>query len=248
MGYPTALELVTDSLELLSVYAPGEQISSADADRMRHVLNDMLDAWSNLTLSCYAIQTINFPLVPMQQQYTIGPGGSVNTTRPLKLITGPGCAYVTDFNGNRYGVSVIPEDQWNMLGNVSNLVTSNFPDTIFYDPQFPLGILWVFPWPSIAYTMTITTYLQFSDLPNLTAQLVLPPGYKRAIVTNLAVCAKPYFASAQIDPLIVAEALMRHGDIKRTNMRPNVAVMEPEMVSRARLSYNIYTDRPGNTT
>ncbi len=248
MANPTALDIIQDSLQLLQVYAPGEPLSDADAERMLSVLNDMLDVWSNLTLSCFTILEQSFPLVAGQQQYTVGPGGQINGQRPLKVLDGPGTAYVQDFNGNNYGVSVVPRDQWNLYGNRSILIQSDFPDTLFYDPQFPLGIINVMPVPTINYTMFFDSYSQLSDLASLTATMSLPPGYKRAIVTNLAKTAKPYFLKAQLDPLIIEEAMRTHGDIKRTNMRPNVAVMEPELVSRAQVSYNPYTDRVGNST
>lgn len=248
MAAPTALEIVTDSLELLQIYGAGDVISAADSGRMLSVLNDMLDSWSNLTLACFTILENSFPLVAGQQSYTIGPGGNINTTRPLKILDGPGTAYVQDFNGNNYGVSVVPRDQWNLYGNRSILIQSDFPDTLFYDPQFPLGIVNVLPVPTINYTMFFDSYQQLADLATLTATLSLPPGYKRAIVTNLAVSAKPYFKTAQIDPLIVLEAKETFGNIKRTNLRSNVAVMEPELVSRAEVSYNIYTGRPGSST
>jgi hypothetical protein len=248
MADPTAMVIVQDCLELLQVYAPGETISDADAQRTLSVLNDMLDVWSNLTLSCFTILEQSFPLVAGQQQYTVGPGGQINGQRPLKVLDGPGTAYVQDFNGNNYGVSVVARDQWNLYGNRSELITSDFPDTLFYDPQYPLGIINVMPVPTINYTMFFDSYSQLGDLSSLTAILSLPPGYKRAITTNLAVSVKPYFKTGQLDPLIIAEAMKTHGDIKRTNMRPNVAVMEPELVSRAQISYNPYTDRQGSSS
>ena len=247
MAYPTALDVCTDALELLQVYAPGEQIASADAQRCLSVLNDMLDNWSNLTLSCYNILEQSFVLVPGQQSYTVGPGGEISGQRPIKILDGPGTAYVQDFNGNNYGVTVVPKDQWNLYGNRSELITSDFPDTLYYDPQFPLGIVNLMPIPTIGYTMFFDSYSQLGGFADLFAQMELPPGYKRAITTNLAMAVKPYFKTAQIDPLIVAEALKTHGDIKRSNMRTNIAIMEPELVSKAQISYNPYTDKIGSS-
>lgn len=248
MAQPTALDLITDSLQLLQVYAPGEIISDADAERMLDCLNSMLDNWSNLTLACFSILEQSLVLVGGQQQYTVGPGGYVNGPRPLKILDGPGTAYVQDFNGNNYAVTVVARDQWNLYGNRSELITSDFPDTLFYDPQFPLGIINLMPVPTINYTLFFDSYSQLAELSDLNTALSLPPGYKRAIVTNLAVSAKPYFKTTQIDPLVVQEAMRTFGDIKRTNMRPNVAIMEPELVSKAQISYNPYTDRQGNST
>lgn len=248
MADPTALDVLTDALELLQVYAPGETISAADSSRALSTLNDMLDDWSNYTLACYTILEQSLVLVPNQQQYTIGPGGYVNGTRPLKILDGPGTAYVQDGNGNNYPVDVVPRDKWNMYGNRSILITSDFPDTLFYDPQFPLGIINLMPVPTINYTLFFDSYQQLAGLNDLFATLALPPGYKRAITTNLAVCLKPYFKTAQIDPLIIIEAQRTLGNVKVTNMRPNVAIMDPELVSKAQISYNPYTDRVGNSS
>jgi hypothetical protein len=238
----TAQTIIQDAFELLQIYAPGEQAVAADLARGLSVLNDMLDNWSNLPLNCYYIVQNSFVLVPGQNQYTIGPGGNINTTRPVKVLDGPGAAYVQDFNGNNYNVAVVPLDQWNLYGNRSDEIVSDFPDTMWYDPQWPLGIVNVIPFPTIGYTFFFMSMQQFSDLTSLTSAFSLPPGYKRAVTTNLAISLAPYYKTAQLNPMIVAEALKTLGDIKRTNMRPNVALMDPELVSRAQISYNIYTD------
>lgn len=249
MAY-TALDVITDSLELLQVYSPGEPLSDADAERGLTTLSDMLDDWSNQALATYAILEQSAPLVPGQQSYTIGTSGGAdfNMTRPLRILDGPGTAYVQDSNGNNYPMDVVPRDKWNLYGNRSILIQSDFPDTLFYDPQYPLGVINVMPVPTINYTMFWDSYLQLSDFTALTTPFSFPPGYKRAIVTNLAVALKPYFKTAQIDQLIVLESKERLGNLKRTNMRENVAVMDPELVSRSQISYNPYTDRVGNSS
>lgn len=249
MAY-TALDVITDSLQLLAVYAPGEVLSDADAQRGLTTLNDMLDQWSNMSLASYAVLEQSAPLVAGQQTYTIGldPSADFNMIRPLRILDGPGTAYVQDFNGNNYPMDVVPRDKWNLYGNRSELITSDFPDTLFYDPQYPLGVINVLPVPTINYTMYWDSYAQLADFAALNTAFSFPPGYKRAIVTNLAVSLKPYFKTAQIDPLIILEAKDTLGNVKRTNSRSNVAVMDPELVARAQISYNPYTDRQGSSS
>lgn len=240
----TALDVITDALQLLMVYAAGETVSDADAERGLSVLIDMLDDWSNQSLACYAILEQSAPLVPGKASYTIGTSGGadINQTRPLKILDTPGSAYVQDANGNNYQVTVVSRDRWNLIGNRSSVVTSNFPDTLFYDPQFPLGVINLTPFPTINYTLFWDSNAQLADPSVLSSTFSFPPGYKRAITTNLAICLKPYFKTAQIDPGIVVEAARTFGNIKRTNMRPVVARVDPELVSRAGPTYNIYTD------
>lgn len=241
----TALDMITDSLFQLRVYAPGEPLSAADAALGLKSLNDMLDSWSNETLSCYTILEQSIQMVVGQQQYTVGPGGNLNGTRPLKIIDGPGAAYIMDTNNNRYPVNVVPRDKWNEIG--SPKVNSNVPDTLFYDPKFPLGILNLFPVPNIGWTLFFDSYLQLVEFAGLTTQISLPPGYVEAIQTNLAVKLKRYFKSAQMDPDLLMAAREAKGNIKRTNLRENIAEYDGEIVARADGSYNIYTDRTGPT-
>lgn len=236
----TALECITDALQKIGVYAPGEVVSAADAERGRITLNDMLDSWSNESLMCYAIKENSFLLTPGIAAYTVGLGGAFDTTRPLKILTGPGTCYLQDNNLNNYNINVIPQDQWNLIG--TRAVNSNVPDTLFYDPQFPLGIINLFPTPNIAYTLFFDSYLQLVDFTDLTQTLSLPPGYAKAIKDNLAIELHPYFAASQISPIIIESASRSKGNIKRLNTRDNVALYDPEIVSKSTPTYNIYND------
>ena len=42
--------------------------------------------------------------------------GDFNMTRPIRIIDGPGTAYIRDSNNNDYAVDVVPQDKWNMTG------------------------------------------------------------------------------------------------------------------------------------
>ncbi len=238
----TAQDLIQDALEMIGIYGPGQAINAADANRGLSTLNDMLDSWSNESLSCFAILEQSVTLIPGKAQYTIGMVGTpdIMATRPIRLITGPGRAYITDNNQNIYGVDVITRAQWNQRG--SRNTNSNFPDVLWYDPEFPLGILNFDPIPNIGYTAYWDSYLQISDFASLTTVLSLPPGYKLAITSNLALELKPYYASAQIDPLVLKKAAESKANIKRSNIRQDVAVYDPEIISRAPGIYNIYND------
>lgn len=243
----TAQDVITDALQMLGVYDPNMPLSDADAQLGLSVLNDMMDSWSNESLACYAVLEQSGVLVPGQQSYTIGPGGHFDMTRPLRILDGPVSAYVQDGNGNNYPMEVVTRDKWNLFGNRSDVVTSDFPDVMFYDPQFPLGIINVMPFPTIGYTMFWDSYLQLSEFANLTSAIDLPPGYKLAMGTNLAVALKPYFADGNLDPIVAARAMESKGNIKRTNIRPSIAIYDSEIVSRAQVSYNPYTDRTGSS-
>jgi len=239
----SALDIISDALQLLGIYGQGSTLTAADAELGRTTLNDMLDSWSNESLSCFAILTQSTVLVPGQQTYTIGLGGQINATRPIRLINAAGSAFIRDASANDYPVRVVQQDSWNLIG--LKTTTSQIPNTLFYDPQYPLGIINLFPIPMLAYTLFFDSYLQLIDFSTLTQTVVLPPGYTLALKTNLAVALKPYFLDQQIDPIVIERARISLGNIKRSNIRPVEATFDAEIVSRGSPIYNIFRDRTG---
>lgn len=248
MAIATASDLCLKALQMLGVYGGGAALSTDDGALMLDLLNSLMDNWSNYTLACYEITENSVVLVPGQNQYTIGPTGQINVTRPLKILTDPGTAYIQDSNGNNYPMQVVPRDKWNMYSNRSSLINSNFPNIMFYDPQFPLGVINITPYPNIAYTMYFDSMLQLGDFASLATTVSLPPGYNIAIYSNLAVLAHPFFLDQPINPAIPPIAAKTLGDVKRTNLRENYAVYDQELVSSAQVSYNIYTDSVGSVS
>lgn len=231
---------------MLGVYDSASPMTDADAQYGLKKLNQLMDMWSNMSLACYAVLQQSAPLVPGQASYTIGPGGNFNMVRPMSVLMGPGTAYTVDSNGNKYPMEVVPFDKWNMYANTSSIITSNFPCVFYYDPQFPLGIIDITPYPNTAYTMFWDSWAQLSDFTNLQTVMALPPGYELAIVSNLAILMKSAFLDGAIDPTIPVIAATSLGAIKRTNQRELLSDTDPMLVSRGSVGYNPYTDSVGS--
>lgn len=242
----TALTIIQDAFEQLKIYAPGVQINAADSARALQCLNDMLDEWSNESLACYANTEQTFMLVPGKQSYTIGTSGGADVplTRPLDILKGGGSAYLVDENQNRYPINVIEQDQWNSIARLQT--TSNLPDTMFYDPQFPLGILNIYPLPLVPYPVYFDSRLQLADLTNLYSPFRLPPGYRSAIKNNLCIRLWPYYKQGEPSQILVGLALKTFGTIKATNIKQSPSSYDGAVISRARGTFNIYTDSSSN--
>lgn len=227
------------------MYDSNTPLTSSDAALGLSVLNDMMDSWSNESLITYANLEQSFTLVPGQAQYTCGPGGTGVSVRPLRIPEGPGRARIRDTNLNDYDMAVITQERWNLIGLKTN--TSDIPDTLFYDPQYPLGIINVFPVPQQSYTLYFDSYLQLQEFPTLTTTISLPLGYNLAIKTNLALELLPYFTDAEPNATLIRSAAKALGNIKRTNVAPLQARYDAEIVSRASPTYNVFRDRAGGT-
>lgn len=242
----TARDIINDSLSEARVYAAGETPSDADSQLCLRLLNRMMGSWSNETLACFATLTQSGVLVPGLSAYLVGPGSTFQAVRPLKIAEGPGAAYLSDGLGNNYPVDVVPQDIWNQIGN--RTTTSQIPDTMFLDSQFPVGVLNLFPVPSIAYTLYWTATLQLQEFADLSTVVSLPAGYEDALVHNLTIRLKPHFKGAQIDPIIVELARETKAAVKRTNIKEVESSYDGVIVSKASGTYNIYRDGRGSGT
>jgi hypothetical protein len=240
--FPSALTIITQALRKMGVYAPSETITDSDAQQGLESLNDMLDGWSNDSLSCFAVLEQSFNLLPGVSSYTIGPGGDVDKVRPLKIMFGTGTAYLLDMNNDKYPVEVITRDKFNLVSQPN--VNSDLPSFIFYDPQFPLGIINVYPAPNIGYPLFFDSYQQLGAFTSLSTLLSLPPGYKKALQDNLVIDLWPFFKAdaAQIPGNLERDAARSLMKVKRTNIRPSSSVYDPEIIAKARGSFNIFTN------
>jgi hypothetical protein len=239
------IDVATDAFRKMGVYAPGEPIDDADIEQALNTADVMLDSWSIESLSCFANLTQSVVLQPTVGQYTIGPGGVVNGPRPTRLIMGPGAAYTMDNNGNRYGLEVVPLDKWNLVTS-NTLVDANVPIYLYFDSQYPLAFLNFWPIPNINWTAYWTSYLQLTSFSAVSSPFSFPPGYQKAIQDCLAVELWPYYFKGEVPNTLVQFAQTSKGNIKRNNIRENVAVFDQELVSRSNSTYNIYTDDQGS--
>ena len=236
----TASEILTRSAKALAYLGRTEVLSAADANDALVCFNALLDSWSNEALMSYVELQRNFPMVAGQQQYTIGTGGNINSTRPYDVTS----AFIRDNNSNDYPMQIFNQDQWDKIG-LKN-ITSQIPDTLFYDSQYPLGVINIFPIPLVNYTVYFNSTTDQVDFTSLTQVLSLPVGYERAFVLNLAIemMSAGFPCLLQGDGLgqLRANAAEAKGNIKRANIKEVVAEFDSSIISKSNATYNIYSD------
>ena len=235
----TASDMITRAARTLGYLGRTEVLSAADANDGLLALNAMLGSWSNEFLLSYATNQRSFTLTPGTQTYTIGSGGTINSTRPFD-ITG---AFVRDSNNNDYGMAVIPIAQWDAIG--LKTITSQIPDTLYYDSQYPLGIINIFPVPLLAYTVFFDSTIDQALFTALTTDLAMPVGYERAYILNLAlemmVAGFPCLLDERGLSILTMQAAEAKGNIKRANIKEMIAEYDEAIVSRSDATFNIYS-------
>lgn len=236
----TVSDIITRAARGLGYLGRTESLSAADAADGIACFNEMLDSWSNESLMSYVTLQRSFTMIPLQQTYTIGTGGYINSTRPYDVTQ----AFVRDTGPNDYPMRIIGRAEWDLIGEKT--ITSQIPDTLFYDSQYPLGIINIFPLPLLPYTVFFNSTTDQVEYSLLTTALSLPVGYELAYIYNLALHMMSFGFPCLLDEKaymrLVNNAAESKGNIKRANIKEVVASYDPAIVSRSQATYNIYSD------
>jgi hypothetical protein len=236
----TAADILNTAGRGLGYLGNTEVMSAADANAGLNVFNAMLDSWNGESLTAYAWQTLAFAMVANTSVYTIGPTGVWVAQRPTQIYD----AFITDANQLNYPLAILPQDKWNNIGMLT--ITSQIPTAIFYDPQYPNGIINIFPIPLLNYTITLDCELQIANFVSLTTAFSMPPGYLRAYTSNLSLELMangwPCLLDEKQLTALVSVASTSKGNIKRANIKEVLADYDAAIVSKSYATYNIYSD------
>lgn len=207
----TAGDLVRGALRLIGCIASGEAVEASEASEGLEALNEMLSSWRGESLFAYQRLEETFTLTPGVANYTIGPSGTFNTTRPDDVLS----AFVRDgdldYPLGRYDT----RDEYDQIGLKT---IQGIPESFFYDSAVPLGTLLLYYVPDKAYGIKISSYKQLQSFSGLTTAIVLPPGYNRAIRFNLALELAPEYERTP-SPWVVKTAQEAKASVKSQNLR-----------------------------
>lgn len=138
--------------------------------------------------------TIQIPLITNQFRYTIGPGGDVDTYRPLRALEGSFIRYTCSG-------SCPPDVQLILISRLEYMqytmkCAQGVPNSFYYDPQMGLdsydpavskGVLYIWPSPT---DLTRTIYLEvqrpIQDVLASGGAFDLPTEWYNALTTGLA--------------------------------------------------------------
>lgn len=205
---PTATTIIKDALLEIGVLASGETPSAAMADDAFRALNRLMDILSNGQSFAFYPNKEIFNLTG-QASFTIGPSGDLITDRPIRIETA-----TIDRQGITYPVSVLDNQKWDAISykGANGANTSG----IFYEATMPNGIIHVWPIAS-GCTLNMRVINQVGVFPDLTTDLLLPPGYEEALIRNLAVSIFPQYPAGTLSPITLRAAKTSLTQINRVN-------------------------------
>jgi len=221
----TVQNIIESALGKIGVRAVGQTISDAilafclaSIDELREML-----ATDNYLIYCYTEQSQL--LVSGQASYGIGSTGDWAITRPQAIHPS---AFVRDSGDSDYEVTQIPLQQYR---DKASKTDPGRPCEFAYNPTYPNGTMYVYPVPTSVETFKFRTLDELTAFTSLSQELNLPPGYRPALVANLAVYVAPDFGRNPTPTLLNLAKSTKEGLRAR-----NSAISEPTKLEVAGLS------------
>jgi hypothetical protein len=211
----TALDLIKLAQKMAGMLAVGQTPLAEDSNDALLLLNSMLASWTQNRWLVYHLNDVFVPATGAIS-YTVGPAGDFNIVRPDRIES----IYVRLQRG--VGTSIdYPLQQietYEEYADIGYKSLRSFPSIAFYDSDFPLGKLYIWPIPNPQFDIHM---LVKEILPHdlaLTDQIMLPPEYHEAILYNLCgrICL---LYQLQVEPGVVALARAALNTIKVANHR-----------------------------
>lgn len=180
----TALDIITSAMRKAGILTKSESPSADEAQDGLEMLNDLLASNANDGLFVYARTLESFTLSSGVSDYTIGTGGTFNTTRPVFIAS----AYVRTGEID-YPLSIIQDTDYADIGLKS---IGSIPYWLNYTNGFPLGTIKLYPVPSAGWTLFLLTEKPMSEF-TLNQTVSLPPGWMRYLKNQLALEMAPEY-------------------------------------------------------
>ena len=155
----TANDIIKRSMRFCSALATNETPSSAEYQDGLTVLNALMESLSTDQFMIYQRVQRTKALTASDGQYTIGSGGDIDTTRPMKIAN----VYCQDSNGEDRPITIINNKQWANIGDKDSEGT--YPEFLYYRPNYPLGEINLFPEPGTGITLYLECWDQLNHLP-----------------------------------------------------------------------------------
>lgn len=214
----TAGEQIEAALRLIGFLGEGETPSGTIAATCLDTLNQMLEAWSVSRLLVYSTQEQVLTWTSGNATRTLGPSGQLVGLRPVQLL--PDTYYKV--GSQSYPIRIISREEYNAIPDKA--ASSALPEFLVIDYDTPNATLTLYPVPSQNLSFHFISVTEFTQPALYSTELVLPPGYLRAVKYNLAVELAPEFGTeAKRSVQRIASTSLKA--LKRANVRPEDMVL-----------------------
>lgn len=221
----TGLDLIKAAMRLIGAIAPGEEPTAAEAADAMASFNRMVDSWNTEKLTVQCIESAEYALTAGKQKYGIGPSGDFVAARPTKIHAATAKDGTTE-----YPLEVIGSSKWATLDKTQ----SGVPAYLYNDAALPNANLYLASTPDKSYTLVLYTWNKLGAMTELSADLVLAPGYEKALTYGLAVEIAPEYGDQAVQRATSLYVILQEAkaNIKRLNHEPLELRCDDAVLSR----------------
>jgi hypothetical protein len=243
-----AVNLITSALNTVGILGAGETASGDMATDGFRRLNNMMGTLAIQPKTIPVIAREVYPLVAGQggvgNEYTMGPGGDFDTTRPNE-IQGAGLLLGSTSPLVETPLAVLTDQSWQSL-QIKNL-TSPQPTAVYYNQTFSSGLGTINLWPvpdNALNSLVLYRSQQLTTFTSLTATYYVPNGYDEMLEYQLAIrLAGPY--QRTLPSYVLQMAVESLALVKRANYRIFDMPVDPAFTRDHRGGYNILSGQGG---
>ena len=234
MAIYTANDQINGALRVLGILAEGETPSAATSQDALAALNQMIDSWNTERLSVFNTQDQTYLWTPGLKTQTLGPSGDFVGNRPVMIDDS---TYFRDpANGISFGIKLINQQQYD--GIAVKTVTSTYPQVMWINMEYPNITMTIYPVPTKVLEWHFISVEELMNVPSLSTNILMPPGYLRAFKYNLACEIATEFGIEP--PANVARiAMTSKRNLKRIN-NPDDIMSLPYSIVGTRQRFNIF--------
>ena len=235
----TFLDLAKAALQDLGVIASDETPAASDAELCRTTCNRLIDIWAAERLTIYEITRSTWTISANDGTYTVGSGGDVAIAWPQYIHA---VRYQDTSQSPTLELSLTPlsDDAW--AGISEKTETSTLPSSWYFDRNYPLGNLQLWPVPTsstlqgVIYAPTAVTSFAATS-----TAVSLPPGYEELIVKSMAARLAPAFNRASMKRELQDDADEAKRRVKVPNFRIRDLTLDAAAVVGHPGYYDIFT-------
>lgn len=255
----TPAELINLALKQVGVLGVGQTAGAEDIQDAFRILNMMISQWavkrnvvhqildvapSNSSEAAYEADGVGDPAflagggssISGRQVYTVGLGGDFNIERPSKILG----VYCRQLNPQPVDTPMVLLQSQTDWGRITTKFIESIPSVAYYDPQYPLGMLQVWPIPNDLYEIHIQCLAALPRFESISQDINLPPEYEEALMYNLAGRLYPMYGLPP-DQVVIKLAAAALQTVRMANTQVGKLYMPTELAWRG--TYNIYADR-----
>lgn len=236
----TPNDIIQQALKKSGVLGIGQTPSAEDTNDAFLDLNDMLAQWQVERWLVWHLVDLSI-VSTGANSYTLGPGGDINYAITPDRIESAFFRQITQSQPNQIDYPLELIESWETYSRIPIKNLQTFPQYLFYDSAYPLGVLHAYPvLQANIYELHVQVKAQLAQFANLAQVISMPPEYIAAMKWNLSARLRPSYQLPP-DPTITAIANKSLAIIRGANAQVPRLTMPLELV-RSGL-YNIYSDQ-----